>query len=117
MVFRWRADDGSTLNAGLVAFQGFWTSIAKKPYIFVIFQRGGGPDPLSPLWICPWFLSKFKLELEEKLLSEERIFCEELEKFSSKFDLSGTGCRQRELQKEDILRKLQEEENHLKESL
>ena len=22
--------------------------MAKKPYIFVIFQGGGGPDPLSP---------------------------------------------------------------------
>ena len=44
MVFHWRADDGPTLNAGLV-FQGFQTSIAKKPYIFVIFQ--GGTDPLS----------------------------------------------------------------------
>ena len=33
-------------------FQGIWTSIAKKPYIFVIFSGGGGggggPDPLSP---------------------------------------------------------------------
>ena len=28
-----------------VIFQGIRTSIAKKPYIFVIFQ--GGPDPLS----------------------------------------------------------------------
>ena len=27
-------------------FQGILTSIAKIPYIFVIFQ--GGPDPLSP---------------------------------------------------------------------
>ena len=26
----------------------------KKPYIFVIFQGGGGPDPLSPLWIRTW---------------------------------------------------------------
>ena len=35
----------STLNAGLVAlcfFQGTRTSIAKKPYIFVNFQGGGG---------------------------------------------------------------------------
>ena len=56
MAFRLRADDGPTLNAGLVAllfFQGIWTSIAKKPYIFVIFQRGGCPDPMSPLLICP----------------------------------------------------------------
>ena len=34
-------------------FQGIQTSIAKKPYIFVIFQGVGGTDPLSPLlWIC-----------------------------------------------------------------
>ena len=48
MAFRWRADDDPTFNAGLVAlsFLGFRTSIAKKPFIFVIFQ-GGGRDPLS----------------------------------------------------------------------
>ena len=45
-LFRWRADGGPTLNASLV-FQGIQTSIAKKPYIFVIFQGGGCPDPLS----------------------------------------------------------------------
>ena len=35
----------STLNASLVAaiFQGIRTCIARKPYIFVIFQCGG-PD-------------------------------------------------------------------------
>ena len=55
MAFRWRADNGPTLYAGLF-FQGFRTSIAKEPYIFVIFQGGGGtggPDPLSPFWIRP----------------------------------------------------------------
>ena len=32
--------------------QGIWTRIAKKLYIFVIFQGGGGSDPLPPpLWI------------------------------------------------------------------
>ena len=41
-----------------VIFQRIRTSIAKEPYIFVIFQ-GWGPDPLSPLWIracntCVW---------------------------------------------------------------
>ena len=43
--FRWRADDGPTLNAGLVAaiFQGTRTCIARKPYIFVIFHGGSGP--------------------------------------------------------------------------
>ena len=47
MAVRWRADDGPKLNAGSVALlflmdldQNF--RIAKKPYIFVIFQGGGG---------------------------------------------------------------------------
>ena len=44
-----------------VIFQGILTSIAKKPYIFFIFQ--GDPDPLSPLWIphvtIPFFSSFF----------------------------------------------------------
>ena len=31
-------------------FYGVWTSIAKKPYIFVIYQ-GGGSGPPAPLWI------------------------------------------------------------------
>ena len=53
MAFRWRADDGPTLNAGLVhcscvIFQGIRTSIAKKPYTFVILG-GMGPDPCPPL--------------------------------------------------------------------
>ena len=56
MAFRWRADDGPTLNAGLLAaiFQGIRACIARKPYIFVVFQ--GGPDPLPPppLWIRTW---------------------------------------------------------------
>ena len=49
MAFWWRADDGPTLNVGLVAatFQGIQTCIARKPYIFVIFQRGSGP-PVHP---------------------------------------------------------------------
>ena len=35
-----------------VIFQGIGTSIAKKPYICVIFQRGGGVwTPCHPLWI------------------------------------------------------------------
>ena len=49
MAFRWRADVGPTLSAGLVAcvdFQGIRTSIAKKPYIFVIFQGGGSGPPV-----------------------------------------------------------------------
>ena len=37
-----------------VIFQGIRTSIAKKPYIFVmIFQRGSGPPAPPPLWIRP----------------------------------------------------------------
>ena len=48
MVFRWRADDGPTsmLAWQLCDFQGIMTTIAKKLYMFVIFQ--GGPDHLPP---------------------------------------------------------------------
>ena len=45
MAFHWRADDGCF--GSFEIFQGIRTSIAKKPYIFVIFQEGG-PDPLPP---------------------------------------------------------------------
>ena len=31
-----------------VVCQGIRTSIAKTNYFFMIFQRGGGQDPLSP---------------------------------------------------------------------
>ena len=41
MVICWCANHGLTLNAGLVA------SIAKRPYIFVIFQGRSGP-PVPP---------------------------------------------------------------------
>ena len=50
MAFRWCADYGPKLNACLVAFgifQGIRTSIAKNPYIYVIFQ-GLGLDTLPP---------------------------------------------------------------------
>ena len=47
---RWRADGGPTLNAGLVAvlFQGIKTCIARKHYIFVIFQGGSRPPAPPP---------------------------------------------------------------------
>ena len=44
--FKWRADDGLTLNA---IFQGIRTCIARKPYIFVICKGVGDPCP------CFWF--------------------------------------------------------------
>ena len=51
MSFKWRAGDGSTLNAGQVysfeIFQGIWASIAKEAYSFVIFGEGVGSDPRS----------------------------------------------------------------------
>ena len=43
---RWRPINECWLGS-FVIFQGIRTSIAKKPYIFVIFQ--GGLDPYSPL--------------------------------------------------------------------
>ena len=42
MAFRWRVDDGQAFNV----IQGIRTCIARKPYIFVIFQ--GGHPPLDP---------------------------------------------------------------------
>ena len=55
MAFRWRVDDGLKIECWLgsfVIFQGIRTSIAKIPYIFVIFQGGGGSEssvpPLDP---------------------------------------------------------------------
>ena len=56
MMFRWFANDGPTLNLAwkLCEFQGFRTSITLKPCIFMIFQ-GGGPDPLPPFWIHPYY--------------------------------------------------------------
>ena len=53
MAFRWRADvywpKYECWLGSCVVFQGIRTSIAKKPYIFVNFHGGGGPDPLSLL--------------------------------------------------------------------
>ena len=42
-------------ESGLVALWFFRGSgpvydIARKPYIFVVFQGGGGPDPLPPMY-------------------------------------------------------------------
>ena len=53
MNFHWLADYGPLLNADLTAlwFSGIRISITRKPYKFVIFQGGGCPDPLTPLWI------------------------------------------------------------------
>ena len=45
MAFNWHVNDGSTFNVGLVAlsfFQGVWTRIAMKSYIFCDFFRWVG---------------------------------------------------------------------------
>ena len=56
MAFRSRADDAKWRFArgpmmaqlgSLVNFHGTWTNVAKKPYIFVIFQGGGGAALIS----------------------------------------------------------------------
>ena len=49
MAFHLRDDGVQTMKAGLVAlrFQGIRTSIAKKPYIFVIFHQTGALLSLS----------------------------------------------------------------------
>ena len=72
MVFRWRANDGPTLNAGLidVILQRIRTRIAKKPYIFCDFSWGGGGGgpghPLSPIWICAWHIYMHNCPLNAK---------------------------------------------------
>ena len=53
-----------------VIFQEILTSIAKKSYICVIFQ-GGGPDPLSPLWIRPWTGENSVLYVQIKVIASE----------------------------------------------
>lgn len=62
-------------------------------------------------------LQSKKTELEEERLSEQGRFCQELEEFSARFDLTGQGTRQRELLKHDALEKLEQEEMILKEEL
>ena len=79
--FKWRHLNG-VLLAGRwwpnnihfkCSLSGIRTSIAKKPYIFVIFQEGVRP-PVPPLWIRTWtwpvfcFQSLFRLFLEEQAL-------------------------------------------------
>ena len=53
-------------------FQGIWTSIAKKPYIFVIFQGEGGgsepPDPPPPLDSHMTFDPRLNIEFQSKNL-------------------------------------------------
>ena len=56
--FRWRADDGPTLNTGLVAlwfFRGSRPVLLENPIFLWFFKGGGGhdllPPPPPPLWI------------------------------------------------------------------
>ena len=54
MAYRWRADDGPTLIAGLVVcdFTGSGPVLLRNP-IFVIFRwGGGGSTPLKPHIAC-----------------------------------------------------------------
>ena len=59
MAFRWHADDGPTLNTGLVAaiFQGIRTCFARKPNIFVILQGVRTNCPPPSLWIRTWLVT------------------------------------------------------------
>ena len=44
-----------------------WTSIAKEPYIFVIFQ--GGVDPLSPPPLDPQMMRYVSIEYPQHIFS------------------------------------------------
>ena len=72
MAFCWQAHGGPTLNARLV-FQGIQTSVAKRPYIFVIFRGGGGggggggdpAPPTRPLDMCMKFMNTLSYSVLE----------------------------------------------------
>ena len=56
MAFRWRADDGPTLNAGSVGSFAIISGDLDQNcleilYLCVCSEGGGRPDPLPPLWI------------------------------------------------------------------
>ena len=54
MAFRWRADDGPTLNAGLVAcdLRVSGPVLLRNPIFFCNFPGGGGGgNPCPHLWI------------------------------------------------------------------
>ena len=60
MAFRWRADDGPTLNAGLVHvaswfFRGSGPELLRNAIFLRFFRRGSGsPVPPPRLWIRTW---------------------------------------------------------------
>ena len=53
MAFRWRADDGPTLNVGLVALwlSGDPDQYCEETLYFRDFSGGGGLVPMHPFWI------------------------------------------------------------------
>ena len=57
MAFRWRADDGPTFNASLVAlwlFRGSVQYCLEILYLCYFSKSGWGSGSLSPFWIRPW---------------------------------------------------------------
>ena len=51
MAFRWRADGGQTLNAGLVAlwyYRGSGPVLVRNPIFLLFFRGGGGSGPPVP---------------------------------------------------------------------
>ena len=75
MAFRWRADDGQTLNAGLVALW-FFRGPAETLY-FCDFSGvgGGGLDPLSPPPLNPHMTDMFELDKKANYKKNLATFC------------------------------------------
>ena len=50
---------------GFVIFQGIPTSIAKEPYIFIIFQGGGGSGKESGVTISVFYDTIYEQRLDQ----------------------------------------------------
>ena len=70
MALRWPVDNGPKLNLAsrFVIFQGIRTSIAKKPYVFVIFKGSGPPVPPGSAYDGTSHMLKYQSLIQTSML-------------------------------------------------